>query len=267
MKETLTAWIEENCEPEYKEFSKKFTFTEYPIKGVRLPKIKNYAKTLVKSSINPDDIIPMRTKLMAVISGVGNYSGSIFCAPYIVVGTDISKATVKIADYQYTGKAITPNISDMLITLKVDKDTVFLDENDVEIVGFENNIKKGTAKVILHGIYSDDKGYGGFKTVSFKIVSKAMGYTIKYDKNAPEASGTMKSSIVAPGGQLAANKYTCPNKTFDYWSTSPEYNNEDYDAALGIVHYKDKGTYLGNLSSVWNRVIYGTEVTMYAHWK
>ena len=58
MKETLTAWIEENCEPEYKEFSKKFTFTEYPIKGVRLPKIKNYAKTLVKSSINPDDIIP-----------------------------------------------------------------------------------------------------------------------------------------------------------------------------------------------------------------
>ena len=41
---------------------------------------------------------------------------------------------------------------------------------DYEIVGYSNNINKGTAKVTIHGL----NNYGGTKTVSFKIKSKKL---------------------------------------------------------------------------------------------
>lgn len=224
------------------------------------PELYNY-------TLAPGDysIYPAGTKLVAKVVGRNNYSDSTVFVSYMVVGADISKATVKIPDYQYTGREIRPEVKDMSITLKVGKETVFLTNEDVEIVGYENNIRKGTAKVTLHGIYNEGKGYGGYKTVTFKILSKSMNYTIYYDKNNSAATGTMKPSVIASGAKLSANKYVCTGMTFDYWSTSPN-DDDGHDAENGIIHYSDKSAYIDN-SSLFDRLIYGKKVTLYAHWK
>lgn len=66
----------------------------------------------------------------------------------------------KIADQFYTGKEIEPEL------VVKNKDGVKL-ERDIDYrLDYSNNIKKGTAKVIVTGI---GNGYGGTKTVSFKI--------------------------------------------------------------------------------------------------
>ena len=50
-----------------------------------------------------------------------------------------------------------------------DPDTMIYDDDcDFVIIGYANNIKKGTAKVTVRGVNS----YSGTKTVSFKIGSK-----------------------------------------------------------------------------------------------
>ena len=43
---------------------------------------------------------------------------------------------------------------------------------NIEIVRYENNIKKGTAKVTLKG--KEDTEFGGLKTVTFKIVPRTI---------------------------------------------------------------------------------------------
>lgn len=45
-----------------------------------------------------------------------------------------------------------------------------LKEDEYEIVGYTKNIKKGTAKVTIHGLGE----YGGTKTGKFKIIAKKM---------------------------------------------------------------------------------------------
>lgn len=45
-----------------------------------------------------------------------------------------------------------------------------LKENDYEIISYTNNIKKGTAKLTIHGLGE----YGGTKTVTYKIIAQPM---------------------------------------------------------------------------------------------
>ena len=73
--------------------------------------------------------------------------------------------TFKIANKEYTGSPVELSEDDIL-SIKISKTEQNLTQGtDFEIVGYTNNIKKGTAKVTFHG-----KGdYGGEKTVSFKI--------------------------------------------------------------------------------------------------
>ncbi len=94
---------------------------------------------------------------------------------------DISKGVFKIAVKDYSGAAVTLNPSDFtdarlnskstvqLVAGGYDPDTMIYDDDcDFVIIGYANNIKKGTAKVTVRGVNS----YSGTKTVSFKIGSK-----------------------------------------------------------------------------------------------
>ena len=45
-----------------------------------------------------------------------------------------------------------------------------IDKSCFEITGYTNNVKKGTAKLTIHGTGE----YGGSKTVSFRINAKPM---------------------------------------------------------------------------------------------
>lgn len=111
------------------------------------------------------------------VLGIGNYAGSELSGSYRIVREDIKKATVTFVyndangkAFLYTGKAITPGkhgteYEDAIrVTFGKEKTTLTADE-DYNIIGFENNVKVGTAKVTIQGTGA----YGGTKTIPFKV--------------------------------------------------------------------------------------------------
>ena len=82
--------------------------------------------------------------------------------------------TVKSITKEYTGEAVTLNKEDLAVTMKVKENgktvTVTVESENYEIVGYTNNVNKGTAKVTIRGIGA----FGGEKTVSFKIAQKTV---------------------------------------------------------------------------------------------
>lgn len=117
------------------------------------------------SPIEPTDILPVGTKVMVTVTGKGNYVGTISDV-YRITQQDFSKAKVKISKQTYTGSEICPGKEQMEIKIG---QTVLAD-TDYEIVSYKNNIKKGTATVILRGTGD----YGGTKKATFKIASKGV---------------------------------------------------------------------------------------------
>lgn len=117
------------------------------------------------SLIAPADILPAGTKVMVTVTGKGNYSGTISDV-YRITQQDFRKAKVKISKQIYTGNEVCPGKEQMEIKIG---QTVLAD-TDYEIVGYSNNIKKGTATVILRGTGD----YGGTKKVTFQIASKGV---------------------------------------------------------------------------------------------
>lgn len=85
---------------------------------------------------------------------------------YRIVNADISGAKVSIAPQEYTGRSIRPKKNQIQVTFK----GVLLGDNDYEIVGYENNVKQGNAKITIRGV----GGYGGTKTATFKIQKKGI---------------------------------------------------------------------------------------------
>ena len=71
---------------------------------------------------------------------------------------------------QYTGEAIKPEAADIKVTIKVNGQIRTLKNSEYEIVGYTNNVKKGTAKITIHGLGE----YGGTKTGTFKITARKM---------------------------------------------------------------------------------------------
>ena len=113
-----------------------------------------------------DDIIPAGTRINVTISAAGsNYTGEIK-GTYRIVKTSVSGAKVTIPTQTYTGKKIELTPEDIKVEIKGQ----VLKATDYEIVECSNNINKGTAKVIIHGLGD----YGGTKTVSFKIKGKGL---------------------------------------------------------------------------------------------
>lgn len=115
--------------------------------------------------IEPTDILPVGTKVMVTVTGKGNYTGTISDV-YRITQQDFSKAKVKISKQTYTGSEICPGKEQ--IEIKIGQ-TVLAD-TDYEIVSYKNNVRKGTATMILRGTGD----YGGTKKATFKIASKGV---------------------------------------------------------------------------------------------
>ncbi len=235
------------------DYSKTVTYTY--AKDVEVTQMVNkqtiYITRLQGEEVDKKDIIPVGAEITATVTGVKNYAGdgttpSTQSATFRFVAANIAKATVKVAAQTYTGKAIEPTKDD--ITVKIGN--VTLEKTDYEIVGYSNNVKKGTAKVTIRGIGN----YGGEKTVTFKINSKSMNYTIVYDKNAEDATGTMKASSLSAGKPLSANTYKRTGYTFVGWNTKADGSGEAYS--------NKEAFYLKGF--MW---IFGRNVTLYAQWE
>lgn len=91
----------------------------------------------------------------------------------------------KIKDQTYTGAEIELDETQLVVR---DKKIVENGEakilkrgEDYRVVGYSNNIKKGTAKVTIAGC---GNGYGGSKTFTFKIVAKDMKFNFDAMENA-----------------------------------------------------------------------------------
>ena len=121
------------------------------------------------SEVKDTDIIPAGTEIFVTVKAkegsgfTGELTGS-----YRIVQADISKVAAKVTDQTYTGSAITPGKEEITLTMK----KVPLAADDYEIVSYSNNVKKGTATVIIRGVGN----YGGTKKITFKIKSKKVGF-------------------------------------------------------------------------------------------
>ncbi len=117
------------------------------------------------ANVEPYDKVPVGTEIQVEVTAKGNYTGSISDV-YVITEKSLASVSVTVKSKYYTGKEI--ELSDEDITVMVGKtDTLVLGE-DYEIVGYTNNLKKGTAYVTIKGIGN----YGGTKTVKFTIKAK-----------------------------------------------------------------------------------------------
>ncbi len=150
-----------------KDYDKKVKYTYSANTKVEIAGT-NKKTTLRKAGevVDEKDIIPVGTTINVSVDAVGNnYTGSVSGA-FRIVPASISSAKVTIPVQLYTGQEITLNPSDMQVVI----DGTPLPATEYEIVGYSNNINKGTAKVTIHGLHN----YGGTKTIAFKIKSKSL---------------------------------------------------------------------------------------------
>ena len=157
--------------------------------GVKLKEKTDY--TLTYSLVTEGGAVELDTKTGIVnepgsivritITGAGNYQGedSVRTVDYRITEFDFTKVTVKVVPkaLPYTTKPVTLTEDDLVITMKVgtgkqavvEELPLVTDENGktdgYRIVGYQNNINKGTAQVTLQGCGK----YGGTKTVKFYI--------------------------------------------------------------------------------------------------
>lgn len=113
--------------------------------------------------IKAGDVLSSGTSVTVTATGKNQYYGTV-SGIYRIVETSISKAKVMIPIQYYTGAAVEPGKDSLTVKLGQQ----ILKPENYEIIGYENNIKTGTAKMTIRGIGN----YGGIKTVSFQIKSK-----------------------------------------------------------------------------------------------
>lgn len=141
--------------------------------GKKLRAGTDYDKVFVYKDENGDELTKTDkptpgTILTVIVYGKGNYTGEAKTTYRILnKGMNLSKASVKVnRTYIYSGNQITVDKGDMSVKLGKTK----LESDDFEIIGYSNNIQKGTAKITIRG-----KGkYGGTKQATFRILSQNM---------------------------------------------------------------------------------------------
>ena len=157
--------------------------------GVKLKEKTDY--TLTYSLVTEGGAVELDTKTGIVnepgsivritITGAGNYrgEGSVLTADYRITEFDFTKVTVKVVPktLPYTTKPVTLTEDDLILTMKVgtgkqavvEELPLVTTENGktdgYKIIGYKNNVNKGTAQVTLQGCGK----YGGTKTVKFYI--------------------------------------------------------------------------------------------------
>ncbi|MDE7323502.1 MAG: endo-1,4-beta-xylanase [Lachnospiraceae bacterium] len=143
---------------------------------------KQDGTTPIEGTPNVGDVI------RATVEGINCYRGTTYMEFRIIEDSvDISKAKVKVEPQSYTGKEITLSEMDpatgkqqIFVTMKIGgEDKLLREGEDYEIVknGYSKNIYKGTGKMTIRGI----NGYGGIKTVSFKIKAQNLDRVVWYE--------------------------------------------------------------------------------------
>lgn len=142
-----------------------YSYTEYTNVGTTDPSDTTARKA--GDPVKPTDIIPANARIEVSVKAIegSNYKGTVK-GTYRFVRADLAKAKVTVPQQTYTGKAIKPKASDITVTLS----GMVLSPDDFTVVGYSNNINKGTAKLTIQG----NGNYGGRKTVSFKIKGKSL---------------------------------------------------------------------------------------------
>lgn len=122
------------------------------------------------------DVIPVTDengnsidKIYVVIHGENNFDDEIVTS-FRVVDKNISTAIAKTRAQAYTGRAVEPVGAAVFERIyvkdaKTRMETELVEGIHYEIVGYANNVKRGSAKITIRGIGE----YGGTKTFSFAI--------------------------------------------------------------------------------------------------
>lgn len=157
--------------------------------GVKLKEKTDY--TVSYSLVTEEEIVGLDTKtdivsepgsvIRMTITGAGNYRGedSVLTADYRITELAFGKTAVKVVPktFTYTKKPVTLTGDDLVVTMKVgsgkqavvEELPLITDGDDTrdgyKIIGYQNNVNKGTAQVTLKGCGR----YGGTKTVKFYI--------------------------------------------------------------------------------------------------
>ena len=134
-----------------------------------------------KLDVKKDVVNEPGSTIRITITGAGNYQGegSVLTADYRITELDFKKVTVKVVPktLPYTTKLVTLTEEDLILTMKVgtgrqavvEELKLITDGDDTKdgykIIGYKNNVNKGTAQVTLQGCGK----YGGTKTVKFYI--------------------------------------------------------------------------------------------------
>ena len=158
--------------------------------GVKLKEKTDYTLTYsllmangeeTKLDVKKDVVNEPGSIVRITITGAGNYRGedSVLTADYRITEFDFTKVTVKVVPktLPYTTKPVTLTEEDLILTMKVgtgkqavvEELKLITDGDDTKdgykIIGYKNNVNKGTAQVTLQGCGK----YGGTKTVKFYI--------------------------------------------------------------------------------------------------
>jgi hypothetical protein len=143
----------------------QYTYAE----DVEVTNNKQSVYRMAGDEVDAKDIVPAGAVIKVTVNGIKNYTGSLSGTYKVIKAVEnIAKAKVTVANQEYTGKPVTVAKKDITIMLGETK----LASGDYEIVSYTNNIKKGTATMVIRGIGN----YGGTKTVKFKIDAKVMRY-------------------------------------------------------------------------------------------
>lgn len=113
--------------------------------------------------VDKKDCIPVGTELEATVSGINEHIGEAK-GRFKVISSSIANAKVKVANQEYKGVSVVPSKKDISVVVGKEE----LDESDFEIVYCCNNVKRGTATVIIRGVGD----YGGIKTAKFVIKAR-----------------------------------------------------------------------------------------------
>lgn len=147
-----------------KDGKKLSTGRDYDKKSI----VYTYADT--GEPVKETDIVSQGTTLCITVNAAdkGAYRGSV-SGEYHITAYDIGKAKVTVEPQTYTGSDIEPHSgTGVKVTYKGFENELTEGEH-YEITGYANNNKKGTAKLYIRGLGD----FGGTKTVSFKIKTKA----------------------------------------------------------------------------------------------
>ena len=129
--------------------------------GKRLEAGKDYYEDyayfdILGNPIDRSEYMPMGREIRIRVKGKGNYSGTIFVS-YRAVPQMLSGVSFKVEPQVYTGYAVEPLQYDV---------TTSIETGEYEILYYKNNVKTGTATMVVHGLGQ----YGGYKKVKFSIV-------------------------------------------------------------------------------------------------